>query len=192
MEFRVLGPLEVVHNGDASAPPGVKERTILARLLLEPARVVPTDALIEAAWPETDPETAARSLAVRLANLRAFLEPGPRARRPPRRCSCATAPATGSPPTSTRSTPSGSSGWSPTPAALPPEAALAAYDEALALWRGAPFGDVAYADFAQAEIRRLEELRARAAEGRVARAGRARTPRGGAARARSASSRPSR
>ena len=76
MEFRVLGPLEVVHDGEASAPPGVKERTILARLLLEPARVVPTDALIEAAWPETDPETAARSLAVRLANLRAFLEPG--------------------------------------------------------------------------------------------------------------------
>ena len=75
MEFRVLGPLEVVHTGDACAPPGVKERTILARLLLEPARVVPTDALIEAAWPETDPETAARSLAVRLANLRTFLEP---------------------------------------------------------------------------------------------------------------------
>ena len=75
VEFRVLGPLEVVHSADPSAPPGVKERTILARLLLEPARVVPTDALIEAAWPETDPETAARSLAVRLANLRAFLEP---------------------------------------------------------------------------------------------------------------------
>ena len=75
MEFRVLGPLEVVHSGEPSAPPGGKERTILARLLLEPARVVSTDALLDAAWPETDPQTAARSLAVRLANLRAFLEP---------------------------------------------------------------------------------------------------------------------
>ncbi len=36
MEFRVLGPLEVVRDGSAAAPPGVKERTILARLLLEP------------------------------------------------------------------------------------------------------------------------------------------------------------
>ena len=166
MEFRVLGPLEVVHNGDASAPPGVKERTILARLLLEPARVVPTDALIEAAWPESDPETATRSLAVRLANLRAFLEPD----RAP-----------GAP--STLLVRDGS-GYRlaadldqidavrlerlvAKAASLPPAGALTAYEEALALWRGAPFGDVAYADFAQAEIRRLEELRARAAEGRA-------------------------
>jgi predicted ATPase/DNA-binding SARP family transcriptional activator len=166
VEFRVLGPLEVVHNGDASAPPGVKERTILARLLLEPARVVPTDALLEAAWPETDPETAARSLAVRLANLRAFLEPD----RPP-----------GAPSTLLVRDGAGYRLAAELDqidavrlerlvgeaAALAPEAALAAYGEALALWRGAPFGDVAYAEFAQAEIRRLEALRARAAEGRA-------------------------
>ena len=166
MEFRVLGPLEVVHNGDASAPPGVKERTILARLLLEPARVVPTDALIEAAWPESDPETAARSLAVRLANLRTYLEPD---RQP------------GAPSTLLVRDGAGYRLAADLDqidavrlerlvgeaASLPPAGALAAYEEALALWRGAPFGDVAYADFAQAEIRRLEELRARAAEGRV-------------------------
>ncbi len=166
MEFRVLGPLEVVHSGEPSAPPGGKERTILARLLLEPARVVPTDALLEAAWPETDPEIAARSLAVRLANLRTFLEPDRPAGAPSRLLvrdgqgyRLAVEPdqldalrlerlVTEAP-------------------TLSPKAALAAYDEALALWRGAPFGDVAYADFAQAEIRRLEGLRARAAEGRA-------------------------
>ncbi len=166
MEFRVLGPLEVVHNGESSAPPGVKERTILARLLLEPARVVATDALIEAAWPEADPETAARSLAVRLANLRAFLEPG----RAP-----------GTPSTVLVRDGAGYrlaadldqidavklERLVTDAAAQSPEAALAAYEQALALWRGAPFGDVAYADFAQAEIRRLEELRARADEGRA-------------------------
>jgi DNA-binding SARP family transcriptional activator len=75
VEFRVLGPLEVIHDETASAPPGAKERMILARLLLEPARVVPADALLEAAWPGADPLAAARSLGVRLANLRAFLEP---------------------------------------------------------------------------------------------------------------------
>ena len=31
--------------------------------------------------------------------------------------------------------------------------------EALELWRGPPLADVAFEDFAQAEIRRLEELR---------------------------------
>ena len=166
MEFRVLGPLEVVHGGDASAPPGVKERTILARLLLEPARVVPTDALIEAAWPETDPETAARSLAVRLANLRAFLEPG-RAPGAPSKLlvrdgtgyRLATDP--------DRIDAVQLERLVTDAATQPPGTALAAYEQALALWRGAPFGDVAYAEFAQAEIRRLEELRARAAEGRV-------------------------
>jgi predicted ATPase/DNA-binding SARP family transcriptional activator len=166
VEFRVLGPLEVVHDGNASAPPGVKERTILARLLLEPARVVPTEALIEAAWPEGDPETAARSLAVRLANLRTFLEPD----RAP-----------GAPSTLLIRDGSGYrlaaeldqidavrlERLVTDAASQAPGAALAAYDEALALWRGAPFGDVAYADFAQVEIRRLEALRARAAEGRL-------------------------
>ena len=54
-------------------------------------------------------------------------------------------------------------------AALPPAAALDAYGAALALWRGPPFAEVAYADFAQPEIRRLEGLRARADEGRARR-----------------------
>jgi predicted ATPase len=44
-------------------------------------------------------------------------------------------------------------------------AALAAYEEALELWRGPPFGEFAFAEFAQLEIRRLEELHARAREG---------------------------
>src|SRR5688500_3418094 len=70
VEFRVLGPLEVIHNDTAAAPSGAKERAILARLLLEPARVVAADALLEAAWPGADPRAATRSLSVRLANLR--------------------------------------------------------------------------------------------------------------------------
>ena len=78
----MLGPLEVIHNDTASAPSGAKERAILARLLLEPACVVAADALLEAAWPGADPRAATRSLGVRLANLRAFLEPARPAGRP--------------------------------------------------------------------------------------------------------------
>ncbi len=162
----MLGPLEVIHDDTASAPPGAKERMILARLLLEPARAVPADALLEAAWPGGDPQAAARSLGVRLANLRAFLEP--------------TRPA-GAPSTLLVRDGAGYRLVADPDqvdavrlerlvrdaAQRPPAEALAAYEAALALWRGAPFGDVAYADFAQAEIRRLEELRLRAAEGRA-------------------------
>src|SRR5918992_2328853 len=74
MDFRVLGTIEV-GGAAAASPPGAKERAILARLLLDPGRTVPADALLEAAWDGVPREVAARSLAVRVANLRAFLEP---------------------------------------------------------------------------------------------------------------------
>ena len=76
MEFRVLGTIEVAGPSPSPSPPGAKERAILARLLLDPGRTVPADALLEAAWEGVPREVAARSLAVRVANLRAFLEPG--------------------------------------------------------------------------------------------------------------------
>src|SRR5829696_9991754 len=75
MDFRVLGGLEVIGARQAGPPPGVKERAILARLLVDPGRAVSGDALIEAAWGEVPRESAARSLSVRIANLRGFLEP---------------------------------------------------------------------------------------------------------------------
>src|SRR5918994_5750144 len=76
MEFRVLGTIEVAGPSPSTTPPGAKERAILARLLVDPGRTVPADALLEAAWEGVPRELAARSLAVRVANLRAFLEPG--------------------------------------------------------------------------------------------------------------------
>ena len=39
--------------------------------------------------------------------------------------------------------------------------------QAMALWRGPPLAEVAFEDFAQAEIRRLEELRLVAIETRI-------------------------
>ena len=75
MRFRVLGPVDVVFDGRASAPAGAKERVVLARLLLDAGRAVTSDALLELAWPGADRERARRSLHVRLAYLRGFLEP---------------------------------------------------------------------------------------------------------------------
>ena len=166
VQFRVLGPLEVVHAAGAVAPAGAKERAILARLLLEPGRPVSSDALLEAAWPDRPPEAATRSLHVRLANLRKLLEPG----RAPRTPSALLA----------REGPGYRLAVDPEQVdagrfarlvgeagSLEPAAALAAYEEALGLWRGPPFGEFAFAEFAQLEIRRLEELHARAREGRA-------------------------
>src|SRR5262245_48847585 len=48
-----------------------------------------------------------------------------------------------------------------------PEGAGALLREALALWRGAPLGDLEYEAFAQAEISRLEELRLAVLEERI-------------------------
>ena len=76
MDFRVLGTIEVAGPSPSPSPPGAKERAILARLLLDAGRTVPADALLEAAWQGVPREAAARSLAVRVANLRSFLEPG--------------------------------------------------------------------------------------------------------------------
>ena len=76
VEFRVLGTIEVDGPAPTRSPPGAKERAILARLLIDAGRTVPADALLDAGWDDVPREVAARSLAVRVANLRAFLEPG--------------------------------------------------------------------------------------------------------------------
>src|SRR4051812_49458019 len=75
MELRVLGTLEVATDERCGPPPGAKERAVLARLLIDPGRPVAADALLEAGWPDSPREQAARSLGVRIANLRSFLEP---------------------------------------------------------------------------------------------------------------------
>ena len=75
VDYRVLGPLEVVGAPGGTVPPGAKERAILARLLLDPGRAVAGDELVEAAWEESRRGSAARSLHVRISRLRRFLEP---------------------------------------------------------------------------------------------------------------------
>src|SRR5215211_1370875 len=75
MDFRVLGKIEVAGPPTSSSPPGAKERAILARLLLDAGRPVPVDELLDAAWPGVPRDAAARSLAVRVANLRSYLDP---------------------------------------------------------------------------------------------------------------------
>ena len=73
MEFRLLGPLSV-HEGEHELPiTGMKERSVLAMLLLEEGRMVSADRLIDELWGHEPPPSARGSLQVRIAGLRQAL-----------------------------------------------------------------------------------------------------------------------
>ena len=73
MEFRVLGPLEVLADGRPLVLGGLKQRALLAVLLLEANRVVSIERLIDALWEDEPPETALKGLQVYVSQLRKLL-----------------------------------------------------------------------------------------------------------------------
>ena len=86
LRFRVLGPLQVVDaDGRLVDIGGSKPRLVLVQLLLNPNRIVSTDALVDALWGEDAPPTARRSLQSHVAKLRAALggDEGPLRSQPP-------------------------------------------------------------------------------------------------------------
>ena len=80
MEFRILGPLEVVRGSRRLELGGPKQRAVLAALVLEPTRVVPLYRLLDQLWGEEPPPRATATLQAYVSNLRRILEP----ERPPR------------------------------------------------------------------------------------------------------------
>ena len=73
MEFRILGPLEVLSAGQALDLGGTKQQTLLAMLLLHTNEVVSSSRLIEALWEDEPPETAEKALQVYISQLRKLL-----------------------------------------------------------------------------------------------------------------------
>jgi basic membrane lipoprotein Med (substrate-binding protein (PBP1-ABC) superfamily)/DNA-binding SARP family transcriptional activator len=159
MEFRILGPIEVLDDGvpvDLGAP---KQRAVLAVLLLHVNEVVPADQLVDLVWGEDPPRTAAHSVQIYVSELRkAFQGNGEliATRRPgyelqtdvetidARRFERLVGEATEASALGDRA------------------AAGAAAEQALGLWGGSALADFAYDDFAQREIERLSELHQRA------------------------------
>jgi DNA-binding SARP family transcriptional activator len=78
MDFRLLGPLEVVQHDRPLALGGRKQRALLAVLLLHANELVATERLIDDLWGESPPATVAKSIHVYVSGLQA-------ARRPPDR-----------------------------------------------------------------------------------------------------------
>src|SRR5712692_6527283 len=73
MEFRILGPLEVIADGQALDLGGQKQRALLTVLLLHANEVVSADRLIEALWEDAPPETAPKALQVYVSQLRKLI-----------------------------------------------------------------------------------------------------------------------
>jgi len=158
VEFRILGPLEVLDDGRTIPLGGQRQRALLAVLLTRANEVVSTDRLIDELWGAEPPKAALNTVQHFVSQLRKALGEAAIVTRPPgylvrvsdealdlRRFERLVAEAQ----------------------AAGPEDAAALLREALGLWRGPPLADFALEDFAQAEIARLEELRLLALELRI-------------------------
>ncbi|MGH3078615.1 MAG: BTAD domain-containing putative transcriptional regulator [Gaiellaceae bacterium] len=156
--FRILGPLEVESESGPVALGGQRQRALLAALLLDAGRVVPTEQLVDRLWGEEAPKTVTTSLQNAISRLRRELgeelletrAPGYVLKVDPGQIDAnqferLLRSARG--------------------AAAPERRELLV--QALSLWRGPALAEFAFEQFAQAEIRRLEELRLVAVEERI-------------------------
>jgi len=162
LDFRILGPLEVVADGASLRLGGPKQRATLAILLLSANRVVPVERLADDLYAGAAPVTAVTQVQRQVSDLRKLLrEPVIETRTP---------------------------GY--TIHVSPDQLDLSRFERrveeatellargeaqraddllrgALALWRGPALADLSYESFARTAIERLEEIRLAALECRI-------------------------
>jgi predicted ATPase/DNA-binding SARP family transcriptional activator len=160
VEFRVLGPLELVVDGVVHTLPAGAERELLALLLVHAGRVVAAGTLVDALWADDLPAHATNALQGRVSRLRRALarvglpddlvatrRPGYLVDVDPDRVDAHRF------------------------VTLVSQARRTAdarrYDEALALWRGEPVAEFADREWARAESARLTEVWLGAREERI-------------------------
>jgi DNA-binding SARP family transcriptional activator len=166
VEFRILGPTEVLDEGRRVSLPGGRGRALLALLVLHAGDPVSADRLIDELWGEGPPQTARTVVHGLVSRLRGVLEPGRVKARPGALIQTF------------------GSGYR---LAIEPDAVdahrfkrlideargaaaevrAAKLSAALGLWRGPALADFAYEPFAQRAITALEELRTQAIEDRI-------------------------
>ena len=154
--YALLGPLEARLDGDLVTLGGVKQRSVLALLLLRSNEVVSTSRLIDELWDGAPPETATTALHGYVSQLRKALEPDRRTGEE------GAVLVTRAPGYLLRTEP-GDVDLDRFDALVAaaraaagngdPAQASAALAEALALWRGAPLADLADEPFARDALR---------------------------------------
>ena len=85
-DYRILGPLEVIREGERVPIGARKERTLLLCLLLHGNRVVPVDRLVDALWGERPAASAGKLLQHYVSNLRRKLGAAAITTAPPGYC----------------------------------------------------------------------------------------------------------
>ena len=158
-EFRILGPLEALLDGRPVDLGGQRQRALLAALLVHHGQVISTDRLVDLLWGEHAPKTATTSLQNAVSQLRRALGPDVVETRAPGYVFGADPGAIDAVRFETLMSQARNA---------PATERAELLRSALALWRGAALGDLASEEFAQGEIRRLEELRLDALEERIA------------------------
>ena len=161
LDFRVLGPLEVVDDQAAVQLGGPRQRAVLAMLLLGANRVVPIERLVDDLYGDALPATALTQIHAHISQLRKLFDPareivetrspGYLLRLDPeqldlRRFERLAAEAA---------------------AASEPAIQAERLRAALALWRGPVLAEFADEPFARTAITRLEELRLKVLEDRI-------------------------
>jgi DNA-binding winged helix-turn-helix (wHTH) protein len=76
VEFRILGPLEIIGSGGPVALRGVKRRGLVAYLLVHAGEAVPLDRLVEDLWGEGASSGARGTVQTYLSQLRKLLADG--------------------------------------------------------------------------------------------------------------------
>lgn len=169
LEYRVLGPLDVVKDGQLIDLGPHRQRAVLALLFTHRNSVVSTDTILDELWGSDAATDKQNVLWVYISGLRNALEPE-RAKR-----SSGTALLTRSPGYVLRVEDSSSDNGifekklreARSTIDADPAAAGLLLREAMELWRGHPFEEFMYEPWASNEIRRLEALRLEALELRV-------------------------
>ncbi|GAA3427868.1 BTAD domain-containing putative transcriptional regulator [Streptosporangium nondiastaticum] len=165
---RVLGSFAAEVGGEPVPLGGPRQRGVLALLVAARGQVVPVDRMIEDLWRGEPPARALMSLQAYVSNLRRLLEPG----RPPR--TPARLLVSAPPGYALRLPPESVDAWrfedllGQARTDTDPRLAQARLAEALGLWQGPAFAEVADEPWAAAETARLNELRLVATELHVA------------------------
>ncbi len=158
LEYRILGPVEVVDETGPLSLGGQRQRAVLALLLLNVGSVVSIDRIVDEVWGEQPPKTVTASLQNVVSQLRRLLGAETLVTRPPGYALQVKRDQLDLGRFERLVAESRSQGA---------EQRSKTLREALALWRGSPLADLAFETFALGEIRRLEDLRLEALEARI-------------------------